>query len=487
MKKAVYAVLCIIISITVVYFGYTNINNNSIKTYYNVYLRGELIGTINSEQEFFEYVDQKEMEYKKIYSVDTINAPQNLDIQKLITYQTNTDSVVDIYNKISEKSNFTISGYQINIANDNKQITLYIIDHEILEKAISNIIEMYVGKENYENYKNDNQEEIKTTGNYINNVYIDNDITIKKYDIPVNEKIYTSSEELTKFFLYGNQGYEKKYIAAIGDTVDSISYKNKISIEEFMIANPNFNNSQSLLYPGQEIKIGLTDPQIQVTVEQTVTEDTPFQYKTIETVDETRLIGDDVIVQQGENGMLRVSRNEKIVNGINTYTQPLTQELLKPSIDKIIIKGGKKVSGVGTFKDLAWPTESGWNISSGYFYRIHPVTFVREFHDAVDIAGTGYGSEIYAIDNGVIELKRDIGSCGNAIEINHNNGYYSLYCHLSRFGKISVGQAVEKGQVIGYVGMTGRATGPHLHFAIWKGGKPWASGASALNPLDFYK
>ena len=68
--------------------------------------------------------------------------------------------------------------------------------------------------------------------------------------------------------------------------------------------------------------------------------------------------------------------------------------------------------------------------------------------------------------------------------INHNNGYYSLYAHMSSFAKdISVGSTVSRGQVIGYVGSTGRASGPHLHFEI----RNCARYACVTNPLSYYR
>ena len=57
---------------------------------------------------------------------------------------------------------------------------------------------------------------------------------------------------------------------------------------------------------------------------------------------------------------------------------------------------------------------------------------------------------------------------------------------MSKFANVSVGQTVEKGQIIGYVGMTGQATGPHLHFAVWVGARPWTSGSKRVDPMTLY-
>ena len=459
-------------------------NKTAIRTYYYVYLDGEVIGKIESDQEFLKYIDDKQKSIKEQYSVSNVNVPVNLMIEKVMTYQDKVDKISDVYNIIEEKSSFTIEGYQINISGLEDSNTVYVTDMSIFDEAIENVMKTFIGTDVYNNYKNGTQKEIEVTGTYIKDVYVENNITTKKMNIPVREKIYTSVEDLTNYLLYGKEGYSKKYVSAIGDTIDKIAFENKISIEEFIMSNPSFRSSSYLLYPGQELTIGVLDPQIQISVEQEIVDDSTIQYNIVESVDETKLVGDDTIVQEGENGIIRVHQYEKVTNGISVNVETQDKQLIKPAVDKIIIKGGKKVSGVGSLEDWAWPTISGWRISSKFSYRINPVTFKREVHNAIDIAGVGYGSEVYAANNGVIDTISYNDISGNYIFINHNNGYYTQYNHLSKIANIQKGQAVEKGQGIGYVGDSGQTTGPHLHFGVWIG-RPWSG--TAIDPLTLYK
>lgn len=487
MKKIILVGIIILVSFLTIYSGISHHSNDVIKTCYDVYLKGDIIGTIKSEDELLAYIDKQQEKIKQYYKVSQVNVPNDLQIQKTMQYSSEIVDVSDIYKKISESANFTIEGYQVHIVNDAGESNVYITDYDLFESAIKNVIQMYVGKDKYEKYINNEQQKIEDVGTYINNIYLNDKISIKHMNIPISEKIYSSVEELSQFLLYGTNEQQKKYITSVGDTIDSISFKNQISVEEFMISNPQFTSSNLLLYPGQEVTIGVTDPQIQVVVEQQVVEDQTYQYKTIETVDENRVIGTQEIVQKGENGILRVASNEKYINGANSYVEPISKEVLKPSVDKIVIIGGKKVSGVGSLTDWAWPTDSGWTITSGFIYRINPISYERELHGALDIAGTGYGSPVYAANNGVIVGKSSNEMSGNYIYINHNNGYATEYCHLSGYANISVGQTVEKGQIIGYIGMTGWATGPHLHFAVWKNSsRPWGGGYR-INPFELYK
>ena len=105
-------------------------------------------------------------------------------------------------------------------------------------------------------------------------------------------------------------------------------------------------------------------------------------------------------------------------------------------------------------------------MSSRFGYRI-AVFGEGNFHTGLDIAGTGYGSPVYASNNGVITKIEYASTYGYHIIINHNNGFYSVYAHMSGFvSGLHVGSVVERGQQIGYVGSSGWATGPHLHFEI---------------------
>jgi murein DD-endopeptidase MepM/ murein hydrolase activator NlpD len=102
--------------------------------------------------------------------------------------------------------------------------------------------------------------------------------------------------------------------------------------------------------------------------------------------------------------------------------------------------------------------------------RLHPVLHVVMPHNGVDF-GASSGAPVYASAPGSVATAGDGGPCGNMVQIEHTNGLTTAYCHLSRFAAgLHSGQHVEARQLIGYVGQTGRATGPHLHFAVKRRG-----------------
>ena len=116
-------------------------------------------------------------------------------------------------------------------------------------------------------------------------------------------------------------------------------------------------------------------------------------------------------------------------------------------------------------------------ISSGFSYhRKHPVHGDIRAHTAVDYAAPT-GTPVMSIGDGTVISKGWAGGGGNTVKIRHNSVYTTSYMHLSKYAAgLKVGDHVRQGQVIGYVGMTGTATGPHLDFRVWKNGTP-------VNPL----
>lgn len=110
----------------------------------------------------------------------------------------------------------------------------------------------------------------------------------------------------------------------------------------------------------------------------------------------------------------------------------------------------------------------GARISSGFGRRKHPVLGYTKKHSGTDFAAPT-GTPIMAAGNGVVERASRWGSYGNYVRIRHANGYKTAYAHLSRYGRgIKAGKRVKQGQIIGYVGATGRVTGPHLHYEVIK-------------------
>ena len=121
-----------------------------------------------------------------------------------------------------------------------------------------------------------------------------------------------------------------------------------------------------------------------------------------------------------------------------------------------------------------WPVRG--RITAGYGYRLSPFTGQREMHEGLDIAAP-FGSPIMATADGIISFVRPLGSFGNVVFINHGHGLTTFYAHTSSF-RVKEGQSVKRGQIIAYVGSTGRSTGPHVHYEVQANG-------TTVNPLKY--
>lgn len=134
--------------------------------------------------------------------------------------------------------------------------------------------------------------------------------------------------------------------------------------------------------------------------------------------------------------------------------------------------------GTGKWFDAAGRTERrgfmgmpvAGRVSSGFGMRLHPLLGFLRMHKGLDIAAP-HGAPVYAAVDGVVQFAGRSGGYGNFIKVAHGRGIVSGYGHLSRFA-VHAGERVRRGEVIGYVGSTGISTGPHLHWEVWRDGRP---------------
>jgi murein DD-endopeptidase MepM/ murein hydrolase activator NlpD len=128
-------------------------------------------------------------------------------------------------------------------------------------------------------------------------------------------------------------------------------------------------------------------------------------------------------------------------------------------------------NGAGASKSLMATPISGGRITSGFGMRRHPLLGYNKLHTGVDF-GASRGTPIKAAGDGVVVHAGWRGAYGRAVIIKHGKTYSTLYAHMSKTARLNVGQKVRQGQVIGYVGTTGRSTGPHLHYEVRKNDRP---------------
>lgn len=494
-KTKVLTIILLIISVFLT-TGFT-VKKKTPHTVYRVYLKGESLGIIKSKEKLEEYIDKKQNEIKKKYDVDKVYVPSELDIVKEVTYDNDITSIEKIYNKIKDISPFSINGYAITIKGiDTKDVNgktikgkkqvLYVLDKKVFTDAVDNTVKSFISKDDYKAYAENTQKEIEDTGKYIKNIYIQNKITIRKQNIPVDKTIYQDKETLSKYLLFGTTEKQQQYTVKDGDTISDVAFNNKISTEEFLIANPALSDENSLLYSGQEVTLGILKPQFNVVEDVEVVFNEEKNYQTETRYDNNKYVGYTEVIQKGVKGENKVKQQQLKINGEIKNVAPLGTETIKEPINEIVVKGGKKSSystggygnAVPTRGEWGWPASCS-SISSPFGWRWGVL------HDGTDIAGCGYGSNIFAAQSGTVVQSGYKYDNGQYVTIDHHNGYYSMYAHMCNGCRyVKVGDNVVKGQVIGGMGRTGAATGVHLHFSIWRG-YPYRGGR-AQNAMSFY-
>ncbi len=161
---------------------------------------------------------------------------------------------------------------------------------------------------------------------------------------------------------------------------------------------------------------------------------------------------------------------EELRKQVPTLNQALNSQV-KPAIEEAIAKEAAYPNGI--------PVVGKIKISSEYGLRRNPFGGGSyEVHRGIDFVGA-VGNIITATGDGVVTLAGHNGGYGITVTIDHGNGYESLYAHMSKL-KVAVGESINRGQIIGYIGSTGRSSGPHLHYSLYKDGE-------SINPRQLLK
>ena len=269
--------------------------------------------------------------------------------------------------------------------------------------------------------------------------------------------------------LSGVQQAEKIYKVQAGDTLWAIAQKNDLTFKELSALNTNFKGAPltetSNIQEGDELIVTKEEAtlEVRITKVETRQEEIPYSTETTESKDLNK--GVTRTTQEGENGLRNVTmRNVYDTNGTLLEQTILSTETIKEPVNKKVVVGTKKAStggakyitGSGRF---LWPVPNYKYCSRWY----------SSGHKGVDICAAA-GTPIYATASGTVtkagyERAGAGRGYGYSVIISHGSGYTSVYAHCLSL-TVHAGQSVKQGQLIGYVGSTGRSSGNHCHFEI---------------------
>ncbi len=267
-------------------------------------------------------------------------------------------------------------------------------------------------------------------------------------------------EAAKKLVLMGSNRVDQ-YIVKDGDTLWDIAHAVKIDQEQIIFSNPGMDPEN--LSINQALNLSREAPLITVvaTRQVTISEEVPYQVEVKK--DDKLLMGEKKIVREGVPGERTVTYRITKENGLEIGREVLEQNVIREAETEVVVKGSvTMLASRGGSARLNWPSPGGIVSSFGMRW--------GRMHEGIDI-GSSYGSTVVASAGGTVIATGWNGGYGNTVDVSHGGGLVTRYAHLSSIN-VRNGQSVNRGQMIGRVGSTGRSTGPHLHFEVRINGQP---------------
>ncbi len=471
-------VITAILSILIIVLYFVNEKNDykfdEAKKAYQIYLDGKEVGLIKDKNELYNLINKEQQNIKDQYNVSNVYPPDGLDIVETETFNDNYMGVEEIYQKIENADDFTIKGYIITIKSDDKEkdnIVINVLDKKVFEDSLKKYVLSFVTEEQLDNY-NSGHRSINDIGSVIENMYFNEAITIKEGYVSVKNKIYTDSESLSQYLLFGPDVKMDTYVVNSGDSIASISEDNKMNPQEFLIANPKYKSEDAMLAVGSVVNITIINPVITLTYSVYEISENITPYTTADPiVDNTKEPSYKEPTRPGVNGITLVHSSYEVINGErSTGVEIKDRKVIREMVQEQYTIGRR--SG-GSY----YPTSSGWGYPTEYPYVITSPFQWRwgKHHDGIDISGTGYRSRVFAVAAGTVVEVGYRNLDGNYVIIEHGNNIFTQYAHMYQ-ALVSEGQTVRKGDQIGEMGNTGYVVpapsrnnptaGTHLHFGV---------------------
>jgi len=259
-----------------------------------------------------------------------------------------------------------------------------------------------------------------------------------------------------------------RYTVKEGDTLWDIARAQGLAVEDVIAANPGMNPDR--LSIGQVIRLRREKPVLTVVQEYEAAKVEPIPFPREIRYDRSLHRGQVKIVKYGKPGKKEITYRIKVENGVEvSRTVIRTTELVAP-VKQIELRGSRYLlasRGDGR-ASLGWPLSGP--ILSGFGMRWGRI------HTGLDI-GSGYGTPVGAASSGTVIRAGWYGGYGRTVDIDHGNGVVTRYAHLASIS-VGIGEVVGRGEVVGTVGSSGHAYGPHLHFEVIVNGEP-------RNPLNY--
>ncbi|MDE6433766.1 MAG: peptidoglycan DD-metalloendopeptidase family protein [Lachnospiraceae bacterium] len=258
-----------------------------------------------------------------------------------------------------------------------------------------------------------------------------------------NEK--TAYEEITR-----QKDEPGIYVVKPGDYLDLIAEKNNMTVEQIKELNPGIESDENLFYDDR-LNVMVQTAAVQILVKKQETYEEKYYEDVVYEDDENMFIGETEVIQEGSEGTHIVTDLVTYKNDVESDREQLEENVTVAAVAQIVRRGTKS-------KPTYMYPVTNWNVTSNFGYRW------GRLHAGTDV-GVPVGTTVRASRAGQVITAGWVGGYGNCVMIDHGDGVWTVYGHLSEF-TTTVGSYVNQGDQIALSGNTGRSTGPHLHFEI---------------------
>ncbi|MGI6730537.1 MAG: peptidoglycan DD-metalloendopeptidase family protein [Anaerovoracaceae bacterium] len=308
------------------------------------------------------------------------------------------------------------------------------------------------------------KEHYQTKGSEVLSIGFKEDVVVTQSAVKAAEIM--EPEEAVSLILTGSRE-PKVYTVEEGDTVWDIAVANGMTCEDLENANPGFNPER--LKIGQQLNLFEVKPYVTIQMTEILTATEKIDYDTVYEPTNTLYKGQVKVKTPGKHGLKEVKTQVTKENGVIVDSHQVASVVKSEPVNQVALRGTKSIATFTGSGTLSKPM-SNMQLSSAFGSR------GGGRHTGADFRNPK-GTPIYAADDGVVTFAGYSGSYGNIVKLSHGNGLETWYAHCDKMS-VSVGQTVSKGQTIATVGITGRATGYHLHFEVRKSGVP-------QNPMNY--
>jgi murein DD-endopeptidase MepM/ murein hydrolase activator NlpD len=458
---------------------------------YHVYFHGKEIGVVNHPDVINSWIEKKMKAESDRFAHVQLQAENNqLRFETEELYKPTFDNESAL-NKL--EAEFALKATAVKLVVDGQFIG-YVSDEETLHTILDSFKHDFVTEEFLVNMNTQNQQKKNTVS--IASLDQNDDLSIKsstindtsnsqnttlelnlpkmteakiKQDIQLETSVVHPSQVLSadqiKEQLSQARIEEKTHKVESGEVLGSIAQKYNLSTKELLALNSGITEN-SVLQIGQELVVTGLEPFITVETTESLKREEVIEYQVEKKTNAEMYRGDRRVERKGQEGKKLVIYSIIKENGKEILREVVSEEIISEPVNQVIVEGTKVKPSRGSGQ-LMWPAKGG-KITSGYGQRW------GRLHKGIDISGVR-DRTIMASDNGTVTSTGWDNSLGYHVIVDHDNGYKTLYAHLSSIS-VSRGQVVTKGEKVGVMGSTGNSTGIHLHYEVIVNG-------SSVNPM----